>query len=99
MADAKRGNLDESGGRVDESAGVRRRGALGARPGSAGTRTSPTRSREVPASARSEPLRDEGALVIGYETFSRYVGEALPIDAAVGGSKGNEERSDADDRG
>ena len=46
-----------------------------------------------------ELLRDQGALAIGYETFSRYVGEALATNAAVGGGNGNEERSDADDRG
>lgn len=46
-----------------------------------------------------EVLRDQGALAIGYETFARYVGEALAANAALGGGNGNEERSDADDRG
>ena len=49
-----------------------------------------------------ELLREQGALAIGYETFSRYVGEALAANAAVGSSIGmddEEEEGDADDRG
>ena len=45
-----------------------------------------------------ELRRDQGALALRYETFSRFVGEALATNAAVGGGKVNEERTDADDR-
>ena len=45
-----------------------------------------------------ELLREQGVLEIGYGTFSRYVGEALATNAAVGaaasgiGENGNEDR-------
>lgn len=49
-----------------------------------------------------ELLSDQGALTIGFATFSRYVGEALATNAATGariGEDAEEEQSDADGRG
>ena len=89
MTDAKR---SESGlGLVGE---LRTRG-FPARPGAG--RAVALGRREKVASALSkgcskrqvsELLRDQDVLAIGYETFSRYVGEALAANAVVGSSNG-----------